>query len=249
MALSRRKRAAGATSAGATATGAATAKSSRIGQLRQAYRITKDGDPKIGLILLGTFVFAAVVGFALFYLIPPGWLPADILLGLMVGLLVTLIVFTRRATRSQLRQVEGKPGAALAALSVLRRQWRTDQAIAFNRNQDVVHRLVGPPGIVLVGEGNPGRVRTLLSNERRKHQRVVAETPIHEVVVGYGEGEVPLAKLSKHVSKLKREVEPGQVTDILARLKALDATRSAIPLPKGPIPTSTKGLRGNMRGR
>jgi len=42
---------------------------------------------------------------------------------------------------------------------------------------------------------------------------------------------------------------PTVVTDVLARLKALDANRSNIPLPKGPIPTSMKGARQNMRGR
>jgi hypothetical protein len=36
---------------------------------------------------------------------------------------------------------------------------------------------------------------------------------------------------------------------VLNRLKALDASRSNIPLPKGPVPTSMKGLRGQMRGR
>jgi hypothetical protein len=39
------------------------------------------------------------------------------------------------------------------------------------------------------------------------------------------------------------------MTDVLARLKALDANRSNIPLPKGPMPTSMKGQRQNMRGR
>jgi hypothetical protein len=39
------------------------------------------------------------------------------------------------------------------------------------------------------------------------------------------------------------------MTGVLARLKALDATRSNIPLPKGPMPTSLKGARQNMRGR
>ena len=39
------------------------------------------------------------------------------------------------------------------------------------------------------------------------------------------------------------------MTDILNRLKALDANRSSIPIPKGPIPTSMKGSRQNMRGR
>ncbi len=39
------------------------------------------------------------------------------------------------------------------------------------------------------------------------------------------------------------------MTDILNRLKALDANRSTIPIPKGPVPTSMKGMRQNMNGR
>ena len=86
-------------------------------------------------------------------------------------------------------------------------------------------------------------------SERRKHERVAAEIPIHEVVCGNGEGEVPLPKLVTHVQKLGRQVKPAEMTDVLYRLKALDANRSAIPMPKGPVPTSMKGMRGKMRGR
>jgi hypothetical protein len=221
----------------------------RTAQLRQAYRVTKEVDPKIGLILLATFLFAAVVAYALLFLIPPNWAVVDVPLALMIGLLAALIVFTRRATAAQYKQIEGKPGAALAALSVLKRGWHTDQAVAFTRNQDVIHRVVGPPGIVLVGEGNPNRVKQLLAQERTKHARVAADAPLHEVVVGRDAGQVPLPKLSKTVTKMKRQVNPAQITDIRARLKALDATRSTVPLPKGPLPTSMKGMRGNLRGR
>jgi hypothetical protein len=49
--------------------------------------------------------------------------------------------------------------------------------------------------------------------------------------------------------KLPKAVKPAEMTDILNRLKALDANRPAIPMPKGPVPTSMKGLRGNLRGR
>lgn len=224
-------------------------KQGRLRQLRQAYKITKQADPHLGWILLGVFLFSFAVGLALFLLLPPGWLVLDVVSGLMVGVLGVLVVFGRRATRSQLKQMEGKPGAAAAVLGMLRRGWKIDQAVAFNRHQDVVHRAVGPPGIVLVGEGNPNRLRPLLANERARHQRVASEAPVHEVVIGYGEGEVPLKKLSRHVTKMKRQVRPAQMTDILQRLRALDASRQAVPLPKGPIPTSMKGLRGNMRGR
>ena len=78
---------------------------------------------------------------------------------------------------------------------------------------------------------------------------MVSETPVHEVIVGNDPGQVPLPKLSGSVSKLPKALKPAQMTDVLNRLKAIDATRSNIPLPKGPVPTSMKGFRGNLRGR
>ena len=144
---------------------------------------------------------------------------------------------------------DGKPGRIKQILQSYQMTKKADPAIGFTRQQDVVHRLVGPPGIVLIGEGNPNRLKPLMSSERRKHERVVAETTITELIVGNGPGEVPLNKLVRRVSKLPRTLKPAQMTDVLARLKALDANRSNVPLPKGPVPTSMKGARQNMRGR
>ncbi|HJR39296.1 MAG TPA: DUF4191 domain-containing protein [Nocardioidaceae bacterium] len=223
-------------------------KQGRLKQIAASYRMTKDVDPKIGLILLGVFLLAGAIGYGVFWLLPGG-LVLDIIGAVMVGLMAVLIVFGRRAQKAAFSQIEGKPGAAAAALGMLRRGWRTDPAIAFNKNQDIVHRVVGPPGIVLVGEGNPNRLKTLLANERRKHERVASEVKIHEVIVGDSEGAIPVSKLSRHVSKLKRTLKPAEMTDVIARLKALDANRSNVPLPKGPIPTNLKGARQNMRGR
>ena len=224
-------------------------KQGRVAQMRQVYRMTKENDRWIGLILLGVLIGATLAAFLVFTFIPPGWFWIDLVTSLLFGLMAALIVFSRRATRAQMDQIRGKPGAALAALSVLRRGWRTDQMIAFNRNQDVVHRLVGRPGIILIGEGHPGRLKQLLGTERTRHQRVVSEVPVHQIIVGDGEGQVPLERLVKHVSKLDKPLKPAELTEVLSRLKAIDATRSQMPLPKGPIPTSMKGMRGNMRGR
>jgi hypothetical protein len=132
---------------------------------------------------------------------------------------------------------------------MLRRGWKTDEMIGFNKQQDLVHRVVGPPGIILVGEGNPNRLRQLMTSERKRHERVAADAPIHEIVVGDDEGQVPLKKLVRHVQKLGRQVKPAEITDILARLRALDAARPKVPMPKGPVPTSMKGMRSQMRGR
>jgi len=223
-------------------------KEGRLKQIALVYQMTKKTDPRIGLILLGVFVVTALVAFGVFYLVPGGWV-FDAITAVLFGVLAALVLFGRRAQKSQYAQIEGRTGAAAAVLSQLKRGWKVDPGIAFNRNQDLVHRVVGPPGIVLVGEGNPNRLKTLLANERRKHERVASETPIYEIVAGDGEGAVPVPKLMRHVSKLGRNIKPAEMTDVLQRLRALDANRSNIPIPKGPVPTSMKGARQNMRGR
>lgn len=217
-------------------------------QMLASYRMTKQQDPRIGLVLLGWFLLSGALTFLVLSFVPGHWI-LDLLSAIMVGLLVALIVFGRRAQNAGYKQIEGQPGAAAAALGMLRKGWNLEPAVGFNRNQDVVHRVVGPPGIVLVGEGNPNRLKSLLAAERRKHERVASEVPIHEVVVGDSEGAVPLPKLVKHVTKLGKNLKPAQITDLLARLRAIDAARPNIPLPKGPIPTNLKGARQNMRGR
>lgn len=224
----------------------------RIRQLRQAYKITKQHDRNLGLILLLWFLVvgggAAVLGrFAL-----GGGVFSTIItvvLSLMLGILAVLAVFGRRAERSAYAQVEGQAGAGAGALQMLKRGWNVKPAVGFTKNQDVVHRVIGRPGIVLVGEGHPGRVKGLLAAERKKHVRILGdEIPIHEVVVGRGEGETPLPKLVKHVRKLPKAIKPGEQTAAMNKLKALDAMRPVAPMPRGPVPTNMKGARRAMRG-
>lgn len=232
---------------------AAPEKMSRRKQFVQTYKMAHQSDRALPWWILGTFLVGAAVGFVVLWLLPGSGtisLLLSIASALLLGLLGALIVFGRRAQNAAYTQMEGKPGAAASALQMLRRGWKVDPVVAFTKQQDVVHRVVGPPGIVLVGEGtSPNRLRSLLVTERRKHERVAGGAPIHEVVCGNGEGQVPLPKLVRHVTKLGKGVKPAEMTDILARLRALDATRSNIPLPKGPMPTSMKGMRGNLRGR
>ncbi len=230
-------------------------KQGRIKQYIQTYRVAKRTDPRIGLWTLLWFVLGAAVGAGMFWLLPPRdtsvvKIVIMVVSGLMFGLMTGLIIFSRRAQKAAFQQMEGRPGAALAALSVLRRGWITEETpIAFNKQQDMVHRVVGPPGVILIGEGNAHRLKTLLTGERRRHERVASEIPVHELVVGNDEGQVPLAKLSGVVMKLPKSVKPADITDLRNRLKAIDASRPAIPLPKGPVPTSMKGLRQGMKGR
>ena len=231
----------------------ATTPTSRRAQIMQTYTMAKRSDPRLGWIILGVFVLGAAVGFGLMWLLPGSGvlsLVISIIGALLIGALCALLVFGRRAQRAAYQQMEGQPAAAAGALQMLRRGWKVDPVVGFTKQQDVVHRVVGPPGIVLVGEGSsPSRVKQLLVTERKKHERVAYGVPIHEIVAGRGEGEVPLPKLVRHVQKLGRSVKPGEMTDILQRLKALDAQRGKLPLPKGPVPTSMKGMRSQQRGR
>ncbi len=228
---------------------------SRRKQFAQAYRMTKKTDRWIGLVLLGVFLLGAAVGTGLFWAFPPRdmtWYKIILMVagGLMLGLLAALMVFSRRAERSMYAQMEGQQGAAGGALQMLRRGWKTDPAVAFTKQQDIVHRVVGRPGIILVGEGNANRLRPLMATERRKLEKVASDTPVHELIVGNNEGELPLKKLVKKIQKLPKAIKPAQMTDVIQRLKAYDAQRSAVPMPKGPVPTNLRGMRqSNLRGR
>ncbi len=225
---------------------------SRRQQFVESYRITRAADPGINLWLLGSFVLGALIGGGLFWLLPgDGWIGTvfTVLGVLLGGILAALLIFGRRAQAAAYSRIEGQPGAAAGVLNLLRRGWNTEPAVAFNKNQDLVHRVVGPPGIVLIGEGNPNRVKNLLADQKRKHERVIVDVPIHEIIVGNGEGQTPLPKLNRTIMKLGKNVRGAEITDILNRLKALDAVQGKMPLPKGPVPTSMKGQRGNLRGR
>lgn len=222
-------------------------KPGRVAQVRAAYRITKEVQPRIGLILLGIFLAVLVVFVVIGLLLNSPILWG--LVGLPFAFLVTVIVFGRRVEKAAYARLEGQLGAAANALSTLRRGWTVDPAVAVTRNQDVVHRVVGRPGIILVGEGVPNRVGNLLANEKRKHARVAPETPIYTIVVGDGKDQVPLRKLASHVMKLPRNLRPAEVTEVLFRLKALSAHRQQLPIPKGPLPRNIKLPPGAPRPR
>jgi hypothetical protein len=219
----------------------------RLRQIAQAYRITKRHERFLGLRLFFWFlVFGGAFGAAGWFLLHPIF---GGIMGVLTGLMAALVVFGRRAEQASYAQVEGQIGAAAGALQMLKRGWSVKPAIAVTKSQDVVHRVVGRPGIILVGEGNPNRVRHQLTNERKKHARVAPEAPIHEIIVGNDVNQIPLPQLVKHVRKMRRELRPADMTEVLQRLKALDAMRPQAPLPRGPVPTSMKGARKLMQGR
>jgi hypothetical protein len=222
-------------------------KTSRLKQIRSAYQLTKKSEPLVGLVLAG--IFLGIVGLAVLggFLVGPllVWIP----LGVALGFLAATIVFGRKVEKAAYSQIEGQAGAAASALQTLRRGWTVTPAIAVTKNADIVHRVVGRPGIILVGEGQASRVKNLLAAEAKKHNRVAGGAPVTQIIAGQGEDEIDIRKLTKHVMKLPAVMQPSEITDLLQRLKALDAVRPQVPMPKGPVPSSLKGARQAMRGR
>ena len=210
----------------------------RVTQLRQAYQLTKQNDPRIGLILalIVVVVVALFVGLG-FLLGSPIFYGIT---GVFVGVLLALIVFGRRAERSAIRQIADQPGAAAAVLQTLGKGWIVNPGVAANRNQDLVHRVVGRAGVVLVAEGAPSRVTHLLAAEKRKTARVIGDAPMHEIMVGSGDGQVSLRKLSLTVKRLPKPLRPSDVTDLNNRLRALNAMNTPVAIPKGPLPKGVK---------
>ena len=107
-------------------------------------------------------------------------------------------------------------------------------------------------GLVLIGEGDSKGLKTLLASEKRKHEQVAYQVNVVTFVVGKGSGQVPLDRLADEIKKLPKALSATQITDLEARLKALDAMRPKLPMPKGPMPTGKGGMKGArqaIRGR
>jgi Domain of unknown function (DUF4191) len=229
-------RKAGAADSAVTKDAAANpARAGRLKQLRMAAGALHKSNPKAMPIVIGSGLGVLAVFVVIGLLIGLVW--AFSVLGLILGVLVALILFGRFAQAQQYAAIEGQPGAAYAVLQSMRGNWTVTPAVGGNRNMDVVHRVVGRPGVILVGEGSPNRLASLLAAEKKRVSRVAYEVPIFEFQVGNGEGQIPVRKLQRKIMRLPRQLKPAVISDINHRLKALQPSLQA---PKGPIPRNIR---------
>lgn len=213
-----------------------------LSSLAQNWAMTQRVHRMLPLEVGGIFlVTAAVVA------VPLGlWLNwfTGILLAIPLGLLAATFWFSRRAMSAAYSQIEGQPGAAVAVIQSWRGgSWVVTPAVAVSKSQDMVSRVVGKPGVILVSEGPSSRVVHLLANERKRTARWLPETPIYEIQVGDEADQVPLSGLQKAMNKLPRNLRGGEVTEVRRRLDALGNAASSLPIPKGPMPTSARSVR------
>jgi hypothetical protein len=204
----------------------------------QAFNMTRKDDRRfLPYFIIGVVVTAAIVYVAALLISGSVWIGIPI--ALVAALAVGMFVFTQRAKKMTFSKADGTPGAAAWVLqNQLRGEWHREEAVAATAQFDAVHRLIGRPGIVLIGEGAPHRVRGLIAQEKKRIARVAGETPIYDLVVGSAEGEVPLSKLNMKVNRLPRNLTKQEVSALDKRLQALGGRRP--PLPQGPMPAGAK---------
>jgi hypothetical protein len=205
-------------------------------QLFQAFNMQRKEDKALIPLMLGAFIVIAGGIFGLGYMMGLEWILLPI--GIALGLLVAVIIFGRRVQKTVYTKADGQPGAAAWALENMRGRWRVTPTVAGTAQLDAVHRVIGRPGVILVAEGVPHRVKPLLAQEKKRVSRVVGDTPIYDIIVGNEEDQVPLRRLAAKIMKLPNNLKPVQIDGLEKRLSAL-ASRGA-QLPKGPMPQGAK---------
>ncbi len=216
-------------------------------QIWQTYKVTAEVDKQLNPLLIGVFVAVVIVLTIVGIFLPPWWM--WLVLGVFAGLTADLYLLTSRAKKATFVRYAGQPGSAEVALSMLdKKKWTYTAAVTATRQLDVVHRAVGPAGIVLIAEGPAARVKNLLAGELKKHEQVAYGVPVTTVLMGDADGQVPLADLAGWIKKLPKKLSDAQVADVKSRLRALDAVRPKAPIPRGPLP-NMKGANKAMRGR
>lgn len=205
-------------------------------QLFQAFNMQRKEDKALIPLMLGALLVVAGAIFGIGWLVGLEWILLPI--GIALGLLLAVIIFGRRVQKNVFSKADGQPGAAAWALDNMRGRWRVTPTVAGTSQLDAIHRVIGRPGVVLVGEGAPHRVKPLLAQEKKRVARVVGDTPIYDIVVGNEEDQVPLRRLSAKIMKLPNNLKPAQIDGLEKRLAAL-ASRGA-QLPKGPMPQGAK---------
>jgi len=204
-------------------------------QIKETYSFARKEISFLALRLIGVFalVFAVIfgIGIALDQKLFLGFL------GFTTSLLITVFYFGKIAEKAAYSSIAGQVGAAASVLNAIRGAWFVTPAVGVDKNQNMVHRVVGRPGIILVGEGS--RPGVLLAEQRKAHARFAQGVPIHELIVG--EGDLTISNLQKTVKKISKSLRPAEVTEVRKRLEALPKT--ALPIPKGPMPQGRKMSR------
>ena len=212
----------------------------RLKQIGMVFAFTAKRDKLFVPLVIG----AVLVAVALTVVMVLIWSPVFIAAGVMLVLLAVLIVLNLRANKTFLKEAEGTPGAAAQIVENMRGDFRVTAAFASTTQMDFVHLVLCRAGVVLLGEGHPGRVKGLIGQERKRLAKVIGSANLRDFMIGRGEGEVPIPKLRMTLMRLPRTLSGKEVNALDKRLKALNARPS---LPKGAIPKNMRPPKGAFK--
>ena len=217
----------------------------RLKQIGMVFSFTAKQDRWFLPLAVGAALIPLALGAVAVILWGWMWLP----IGVLLALLALLIVLNLRSNRAMMNAAEGQPGAVASILENMRGDWRVTPAVSSTTQMDMVHLVVGKPGVILLAEGNPQRVRGLLGQEKRRLAKVIGTAPLFDYQVGSGEGELSIRKVRMTLMRLPGKLTGKDVNALDKRLKALTARPQ---MPKGAIPKNMRPPRSafrQMRGR
>lgn len=224
---------------------AAPAKRRWYQNLADAYRVTARTYSWIGVVLIAIPV--VIIGLAVLISITSGRWVWPILISIMLALLVDMIVLSLLLRPAMYKQLDGTVGSVYSVISQIKRGWVVrEEPIQVTRDQDLIWRLVGRPGVIFISEGPTSRVMPLMVAERKRVNRIAKNVPVHFIQVGPGEGQIPLGKLNRAINKLPAKLTRHEVPAVAARIDAVG--NKGLPIPKGIDPTNTKMNRRALRG-
>ncbi|GID33025.1 membrane protein [Paractinoplanes brasiliensis] len=212
----------------------------RLKQIGQVFSFTAKQDKWFVPLLLAAVLIPLALTVLLVILF--GWIYLAI--GIMVTLLAAVIVLNLRSNAAMMNAAEGQPGAAASLIENMRGDWRVRPAAASTTQFDMVHVVIGRPGVILLAEGNPQRVRGLLGQEKRRLAKVIGNAPLYDYVIGADEGQLPVRKLRTTMMRLPRNLTGKDVNALDKRLGALMARPQ---MPKGAIPKNMRPSKGAFR--
>lgn len=213
----------------------------RLKQIGQVFAFTAKQDKWfVPLLIAAVLIPLAVI--VLLVLLDFGWVWVPI--GIMVALLGALIVLNLRSNAAMMNAAEGQPGAAASIMENMRGDWRVRPAASSTTQFDMVHVVIGRPGVILLGEGQAQRVRNLMGQEKRRLSKVIGNAPMYDYVIGTQEGELSIRKLRTTMMKLPRNLTGKDVNALDKRLAALMARPQ---MPKGAIPKNMRPSKGAFR--
>lgn len=224
------------------------------GQMWQAFKLQKARDKKLipymALGLLGPVLVLLIIGL----LIGGAWAWVLPIVGLSIGFALAMWIFSKRLEATFYSEAEGQMGAAGWALENMRSGvgvvWHVKTAAQVNQQLDTVHRVIGNPGVVLVGEGDEQRVKAMMAREKKTLSRFLGDTPIYELMAGSGEGQVPVKKLQREMLRFPRNYDKDGANKLISRVESMEKIRDArSQIPKGPLPKGARQQSMNRRAR